>query len=297
MSAVSMIHLMIDGRTVEVVAGSTLLAAARKLGIDVPALCYLPGCKPNTACMACVMRRRDDGRIVPSCATPAEEGLAVESETDEIRGLRRVALELMLSDHPLAESAPEASESEAAGPAAPAPEVANDPPMNALDNGVPQPPPAVRCANDPPMNALDNGVPQPPPAVRCANDPPMNALDTRTTHCDSAAVCRLRKYALAYGADPRRFAGARRHADPDHLRRVGSHPEISFDPGRCILCGLCVQLARDAGEPLGLALTGRGFETRVDVPLGGELSDALTTSARRCAGACPTGALRRRAEP
>lgn len=49
-------RVTIDGREVEVTPGSNLLAAARKLGIDIPALCYHPGCTPNTSCMACVVR-------------------------------------------------------------------------------------------------------------------------------------------------------------------------------------------------------------------------------------------------
>ena len=100
-------RVTIDGREVDVVPGSNLLAAARKLGLDIPALCYQPGCTPNTACMACVVKVRDPDRIVPSCATPAADGLVVESETPELHALRRTALELLLSDHCGAEADPD----------------------------------------------------------------------------------------------------------------------------------------------------------------------------------------------
>ena len=76
-----------------------MLDAAQKLGIDVPVLCYLKGCKPSTSCLCCVMKIRGLNRLVPSCATVAVDGMEIESETDEVRDARRTSLELLLSDH------------------------------------------------------------------------------------------------------------------------------------------------------------------------------------------------------
>ena len=90
-------RLTIDGQAVAVDTGSTLLDAARALGLDIPALCHHEGYQPNTSCMACVVKV--DGRLVPSCATGAEAGMVIESETEEVRDARRMALELLLSDH------------------------------------------------------------------------------------------------------------------------------------------------------------------------------------------------------
>jgi len=89
--------LTIDGCDVEVREGATLLDAARALGLDVPTLCFVEGRAPSTSCMACLVKV--GGKLVPSCATPARDGLAVESETDEVRDARRAAIELLLSDH------------------------------------------------------------------------------------------------------------------------------------------------------------------------------------------------------
>jgi formate dehydrogenase major subunit len=104
--------------------------------------------------------------------------------------------------------------------------------------------------------------------------------------CWKASVCRLRQYATEYGADPLRFSGARRK-----FHRVTSHPEVVYEPGKCILCGACVTVAAEAADGQGLAIMGRGFEATVAVPLHGTLLDAIPKSARRAAEVCPTGAF------
>lgn len=93
--------ITIDGRTVEVAEGATLLDAARRLGIDIPTLCYLERCGPMTSCLVCVVRLKFNGRssVVPSCAMKAMDGMVIESDTPEVHELRRSALELLLSDH------------------------------------------------------------------------------------------------------------------------------------------------------------------------------------------------------
>ena len=91
--------LTIDGRRAEVPPGSTILQAARAVGIEIPTLCFREGLDPATSCMVCVVKVRNPDRIVPACAAAAEDGLVVESETEEIREARRTALELLLGDH------------------------------------------------------------------------------------------------------------------------------------------------------------------------------------------------------
>jgi glutamate synthase (NADPH) small chain len=96
---VIMPRIFIDNREVEVDNGDTILDAANKLEIEIPAICFLKGHKPLTSCMVCVVKVDGVDKLVPACATVAKEGMRVESECDEVRQTRKAALELLLSEH------------------------------------------------------------------------------------------------------------------------------------------------------------------------------------------------------
>jgi formate dehydrogenase major subunit len=104
--------------------------------------------------------------------------------------------------------------------------------------------------------------------------------------CRKADCCLVRSLATEYDVEVYRFAGQRRRFSQDL-----SHPEIIYEPGKCISCDACVRLAAASGEELGLAMIGRGFDVTVAVPFGRPLSEGLRHAAQRCAAACPTGAL------
>jgi len=92
-------RLTIDNREVEVPPGGTVLDGARKLGIEIPTLCFLEGYEASCSCQICIVKLADVGRFVPSCGTRAVDGMQIESETPEVHQLRKTALELLLSDH------------------------------------------------------------------------------------------------------------------------------------------------------------------------------------------------------
>jgi formate dehydrogenase major subunit len=104
--------------------------------------------------------------------------------------------------------------------------------------------------------------------------------------CGKAIPCRLRQFATEYGVDPQRFVGERRR-----FARDTSHPEIIFEPGKCIICGTCVEVAVQAGEDLGVSFIGRGFQVTLAAPFNQPMAEALRKSARRAAEVCPTGAI------
>src|SRR3989304_293065 len=511
----------IDQREVEVPSGATILYAARRLGIDIPALCFLEGCEPSTSCLCCLVKVNGAQRLVPSCATVAEEGRKVESETAEVNSARRQALELLLSDHlgdcvapcylacPAEMDIPlmlrQISSGDLRGaiatvkhdialPAvlgricpAPCEKICRRHDLDTavaicllkryvadvdLASGNPYLPPCqtssgkkvaiigggptglsagyylaragyactvfdendrpggrlwrettpeelprdvlaveiaqitrlgvelklknrvgsyeslqelkksfdavlIACgttARDqaqvwglkttergiqvfshtfqtdlPNVFAAGNAVRSNGLVVRSVADGKQSAVAidqylrgqvvigadrpfntkigrmgkeelhrfasgatmeqrrdpaagmqdgfdadqaavqaSRCMHCDCRALhsCKLRKYADLYGADTRRYKGQRREFEQD-----ANHTDVIYEPGKCIDCGLCIQIAAAAGESLGLTFIGRGFEVRVAVPLDRHLDEALRQVAAKCAGACPTGAL------
>ncbi len=513
--------LSIDGRQVEVPPGATVLDAARRLEIDVPTLCHLDGLPANTSCLVCMVKIRQSGKLVPACGSPAEEGMQIESETDEVHAVRRQALELLLSDHlgdclapcwfgcpanmdiprmlrqiaqrdfagaietvkrdialpavlgricpapcekvcrrakadgavaicllkrlvadvDLAAAQPYAPECApasgkrvaviGAGPtglaaayylarrghacvlfdenAAPGgrllretseaelprevlqaeaaailrlgvelragTRVANDPSpadvrrefdavLLALGAQAPEQAEAwgvqtqrrgigveghtyatgvdglfaagaavrgkcmvIRSAADgkEAAAAIDQylrgepvaGIPRPlnvrmgrlqaeeidvflAAASRAGRQEPSDGMQAgftadegaeqaeRCLRCDCRALadCGLRHYAALYQADPKRHGSSQRHFVQDW-----THEKVVYESGKCIACGLCVAITEAAGEPVGLAFQGRGFDVRVAVPMTGTLSDALTKTAEQCVTACPTAAL------
>ena len=93
-----LIQLTIDGVSVEVPAGTTVLEAAKKAGINIPTLCYLKDINQIGACRLCVV---DTGArsLQAACVLPVSKGMVVKTNTPAIREARKVNLELLLSNH------------------------------------------------------------------------------------------------------------------------------------------------------------------------------------------------------
>jgi bidirectional [NiFe] hydrogenase diaphorase subunit len=96
------ININIDGQKVGVDKNSTILKAAKKIGIHIPALCYHEKVKPYGACRLCIVEIEKNGRskIVASCAYPVEEGLIVHTESPKVEQIRKNLVELYLELFP-----------------------------------------------------------------------------------------------------------------------------------------------------------------------------------------------------
>jgi ferredoxin len=94
-----MITLTIDNRTIDVQPGTMVWEAARQLGIEIPTLCYLDGADHFTSCMVCLVKDNRNGKLLPSCSTPAMQGMNLTTNDAEVHESRRASLELLLSEH------------------------------------------------------------------------------------------------------------------------------------------------------------------------------------------------------
>jgi len=97
----NMVKLKIDGQEVEVPKGTTILDAAKKLGIRIPTLCYHARLTPIGSCRMCVVEVEGYKHPVPACMTPVDEDIEVITNSDLLYEMRRNALKLMLLNHPL----------------------------------------------------------------------------------------------------------------------------------------------------------------------------------------------------
>ena len=95
----SSVNLKIDGISVRVNQGDTILEAARMINIRIPTLCYHKDLCIAGNCRVCVVEQIGSDRLVPSCATPASEGMEIQTNSLKVRNARRHIIELLISEH------------------------------------------------------------------------------------------------------------------------------------------------------------------------------------------------------
>ncbi len=95
-----MIELTIDLKTVTVQEGTTILQAAKSVGIKIPHLCYHKCLSPSSSCRICVVEVEGARTLVASCSYPVASGMKVQTDTERVLNARRLVLDLLLSNHP-----------------------------------------------------------------------------------------------------------------------------------------------------------------------------------------------------
>ncbi|NLL56209.1 MAG: 2Fe-2S iron-sulfur cluster binding domain-containing protein [Clostridiales bacterium] len=96
---VKMINVKINGQAVSVPEGTTILDAAKKIGIKIPTLCYLRDINAIGACRVCVVEVKGARSLVASCVFPVAEGMEITTNSKRVLDSRRTTVELLLSDH------------------------------------------------------------------------------------------------------------------------------------------------------------------------------------------------------
>ena len=89
------VELTVDGQTVQVPEGATIMQACEKLHIDTPTLCYAQTLTPKNACRVCVVELEGSRALVPACARKAEPGMVIHTDSERVRHSRKLVLELL----------------------------------------------------------------------------------------------------------------------------------------------------------------------------------------------------------
>lgn len=102
-------RISVNNNIIEVSGQQPLIEELRKAGIPVPSMCYGPERSEikevrdeivhHPSCMVCMVKDVKTGQMLPSCSVLPYEGMEIETDSDEVLHLRRMSLELLLSDH------------------------------------------------------------------------------------------------------------------------------------------------------------------------------------------------------
>ena len=103
------VSVNIDGRDLDVVEGSTILDACRRLGVDTPTLCQLDNLTPVNVCRVCVVEVEGARVLVPACSRKVEAGMKIKTDSERVRHSRRLVLELLASSVDMSLCSPQVS--------------------------------------------------------------------------------------------------------------------------------------------------------------------------------------------
>ncbi|MEO8070817.1 MAG: 2Fe-2S iron-sulfur cluster-binding protein, partial [Acidobacteriota bacterium] len=95
------VTVTIDGRSVTVAKGQTVLQAAIAHGIEVPYYCYHPGLGVDGSCRVCIVKIEKMGKLQTACSTACTEGMVIATQTPDVVAARASVFEFLLLNHPL----------------------------------------------------------------------------------------------------------------------------------------------------------------------------------------------------
>ena len=95
------VNITVDGKKIAAPAGTLLIEACKRHGIEIPSFCYYPGLSLQGACRMCLVKIEKMPKLQTACTTVIQEGMVVTSDNDEVKQARKAMLELLLANHPL----------------------------------------------------------------------------------------------------------------------------------------------------------------------------------------------------
>lgn len=94
-------HITVDGRPIDVPAGTLAWEAAKKAGVDIPIFCYHSKMGPVGVCRMCLVEIEGQPKLTTACTTPVNDGMVIRSKTPDVEKAQRGVLEFLLLNHPL----------------------------------------------------------------------------------------------------------------------------------------------------------------------------------------------------
>jgi len=92
-------RIKLNNIEIDAFEGEKIIEAASRHNIEIPSLCYAAGYLHQSSCMVCVVKNLATNQIIPACSTLVTDGMEIDTECDEVKALRTMSLELLLSDH------------------------------------------------------------------------------------------------------------------------------------------------------------------------------------------------------
>ncbi|MCK4695421.1 MAG: (2Fe-2S)-binding protein, partial [Candidatus Cloacimonetes bacterium] len=94
-----MISIKLNGKEIKTEAGKTILDVAEEHGVKIPTLCYDKELQPFGSCWVCAVKVKNRKGFVTACGTEVLDGMDIITDSEEVFKARKMALELLLSDH------------------------------------------------------------------------------------------------------------------------------------------------------------------------------------------------------
>src|SRR5256885_1727434 len=95
------VNLTVDGKKLTAPSGTLLIEACKSVGIEVPSFCYYPNLSLQGACRMCLVKIEKMPKLQTACTTVVSEGMAITTDSPEIKQARKSMLEMLLANHPL----------------------------------------------------------------------------------------------------------------------------------------------------------------------------------------------------
>ena len=308
-------RISVNNKDISVSGQRPLIEELREIGINVPSMCYAEGKEHQPSCMVCMVKDLRTGQMVPSCSTMPYEGMQIETDSDEVKELRRLSLELLLSDH----------RADCEGPCSIVCQrgidvagVINLYDLGKLDEarellgGVSCEGCKAPCEKACRRSTVDEGVKIREILGSLLEDNQHSSQTSKSSSitskfnsrlgrftdkeklrlkeiytqpsrclhcaCDGKEKCKLRKYSTEAGIKVTRYGLQSSLPVKEQIPVIGN---LVYEPAKCIRCGLCVYNSND-----GFTFERRGFDMRVVVP-----EESKNHISDKIAELCPTGAL------